>query len=400
MKILLRRVAGFAMLPGLSMLASLVLLPLIAHFDGAAGWTGMALGQSVGALVSLVGGLAWPTVGAQRIVEAEDADTRRRIFAVSLMSRGPLIALLATVALPAVWWLAAPTQRLSTACFLTATSLNGLTASWYYAGTGSPRHLVVNEGITRFAGYALAIPAVIISNSTLSYAALNLVFVIVAIGLNYRTIFGSRGMPHVGWAQVREVYQVHFLGSLARLAGSAHSYLPTSLLSATAPSVVPLFTAIDNVYKSGCNAVDFLPSALIEWMQTTETNAHRRKVVAITVCMVIASLVFFGWQLIGPALMRFLYQGVVTFGPVEILAIGASVALALLVDALELLDLVPRHGENLVFTTELVVSLAGIIAVVPMALVFGGIGAFATYAIASGVKLSIFAGQRFLESRR
>ena len=399
MKQLFRRIAGFAMLPALSMLASLVLLPLIAHFDGAAGWTGMALGQSVGALVSLVAGLAWPMVGAQRVVEAHGVEARRQIFALSVLTRGLVIAALSAVAAPVVWSLAVPGQKPAAVCFMFSAALNGLTASWYYAGTGRPRYLVINEGISRFAGYVVAIPAVLITASTLAYAISNLVFVVIAFGLNYATIFGRHGMPRVRWRQVRGTYRAHFVGTLARLATSAHAYLPTALLSATVPGVVPLYTALDNVYKSGCNAVSFLPPALVEWIQADRAAAHRRKKVAFAICLAIAVAVSLGWLLLGPILMGFLYQNAVEFPTIGIYAIGASVALALLVDSVELLDFVVRHKENQVFATEMVVSIVGVIAVIPMAFAFGAIGAFATYAGASAAKLLVLGGLRIAQLR-
>jgi len=400
MRQLFRRIAGFAMLPALSMLASLVLLPLIAHYDGAAGWTGMALGQSVGALISLVAGLAWPVVGAQRVVEARRLEERQQIFALSVATRGMAIAGLSVLAAPVVWWLAAAGQKPAAVCFMLSAALNGLTASWYFAGLGRPRYLVINEGITRFVGYVVAIPAVLITASTLAYAISNLVFVLIAFGLNYWTIFGGRRMPRVSWHQAREIYRVHFLGTLARIASSAHSYLPTALLSAAVPGVVPLYTALDNVYKSGCNAVSFLPPALVEWIQADPAVTRRRKQVAFSICLAIGVLVSLGWPLLGPILMGFLYQNAVEFPAIGIYSIGISVALVLLVDSVGLLDFVPRHKERQVFVTEAAVSVAGVIAVIPMALAFGAVGAFATYAGASATKLLILGSLRFAQSPR
>ena len=55
-----RRLFGFALLPALSMLASLVLLPFIASRFGSGGWVALSIGQSVGALLSVAIGMAWP----------------------------------------------------------------------------------------------------------------------------------------------------------------------------------------------------------------------------------------------------------------------------------------------------------------------------------------------------
>ena len=39
--------------------------------------------------------------------------------------------------------------RIETILFMVGISMNALTASWYFAGTGQPRRLIRNEGLVR-----------------------------------------------------------------------------------------------------------------------------------------------------------------------------------------------------------------------------------------------------------
>lgn len=403
MRALLGRLSGFALFPALSMLASLVLLPLIAVHDGASGWSAMGLGQNVGALIGLVGGLAWAIVGAQRIVEAKTLDGRSKVFALSLASRGVVIAVLSVISAPLVWILAAHGQALAAVLFMFATALNGLTASWYYAGTGDPRRLVLNEGVTRTVGYVAAIGLVAWTGATVAYAACTLVSGIVSVCLNWKTIFRGKGFPHVTVAEVTEVFRTQASGTFSRMASGLHMYAPTALLSAFAPGSVPVYTAIDNVYKSGCNALSFLPSAMIQWMQPAGGMVARRKRVSLGICVGTGLGVGLVWPLVGRWIMGYLFQGRLVGAGIWIELIGITVGLALIVTSIGLLEMVPRGMEWLVYRVEMVASLIAVAAVVPMAKWLGGGGAFATYGLAAILKIGMYmvmsfpkGGKRFM----
>jgi hypothetical protein len=62
----LRRLLGFGLVPALSMLSSILLLPIISLKIGPSGWTAVAVGQSIGAIFSSVVSLAWGVIGGIR----------------------------------------------------------------------------------------------------------------------------------------------------------------------------------------------------------------------------------------------------------------------------------------------------------------------------------------------
>lgn len=386
MKNLLRRIGGFALLPAMSMLASLVLVPLIAVNDGSAGWSALSLGQSVGALVSVVGGLAWSIVGTQRIVHARDETARRRVFALSWITRGLVILVLCLISSPIIWVLAPSSQKLPTIVFSVATSLNGLTAAWYYTGTGNPRRLVINEGMTRAAGYLVAIPAVALTGALSSYAYCTLAAGVLAVALNYRSVFGSSGMPRVSAVEILDTFKSQAYGTSSQVARSLHLYTPTALLSAFVPIAVPLFTAINIVYKAGLNSVAFLPPALVQWMQPGGRVSSRRKRASLMICISAAICISVIWPFVGERIMRYLYQGRLDGGEGWIALIGLGVGISLVSFALQYLDAIPKGQDMTVFRVESVTSVLGVLAVVPMAMWFGGGGAFATYVLASLLK--------------
>src|SRR4051794_17971489 len=148
--------AGFALLPGLSMLASLVILPLISARFGSAGWVALSLGQSVGAVVSVVAGLAWPVIGGNAGAAASDLRARQALFRSSVSSRLLVLFVLVTCAVP-LTVLLAPSYPWSTTLFMVGVAGNAMTATWYFAGLGAPRLLVLNEGVVRFGGYLIAL---------------------------------------------------------------------------------------------------------------------------------------------------------------------------------------------------------------------------------------------------
>lgn len=142
MRGLISRFLGFGLIPGLSMLASLVLLPIISSYDGSVGWASVSVGQSIGALISVIAGLTWPIVGTQLVIEAKNSVERAEIFWLSLLSRGLILSILVVCAIPVVLSVSAHLRFGTVALFMFGVALNALSASWFYAGIGKPKFLI------------------------------------------------------------------------------------------------------------------------------------------------------------------------------------------------------------------------------------------------------------------
>ena len=166
----LRRFIGFSLLPACSLLASVTLLPLISGTQGPEGWVALGVGQGLGAIVGVIAGLAWPTIGGNAVALAA-AEDRPGIFVSSVYSR--LLALVTLLPFAIVGCvLLVEDYRTATTLFMVGTALNAMTASWYYSGLGEPSRLVINEGVVRLGGYAVSAVALAMGAPLSAYAGI------------------------------------------------------------------------------------------------------------------------------------------------------------------------------------------------------------------------------------
>jgi hypothetical protein len=131
--------------------------------------------------------LAWPgpsSAGMQ--LRGHLAWTQRELFRNSLYSRMLVLIAVCAVGMPLALMFADEYPG-STVLFMLATSANGLTASWYFAGIGEPRHLVINEGLVRFGGHVSALVGFLAGAPLVWYAGSNVAAAAIYVLLNWRT---------------------------------------------------------------------------------------------------------------------------------------------------------------------------------------------------------------------
>ncbi|HYP45829.1 MAG TPA: hypothetical protein VEQ66_11620 [Propionibacteriaceae bacterium] len=375
-----KRLLGFALLPALSMLASLVLLPLISQRFGSSGWVALGLGQSIGALVSVIVGMAWPIIGGDAVARADGLPARRSLYRSSTYSRLVLLAVMLLMACP-LTAIAADGYRLTTTLFMVGISLNGLTAAWYFAGVGEPRHLVVNEGVTRLAGYALALGGMLIGAPLIWYAAATVLSGGTAVALNWFTIMGMSAFRSPGgWTTAVQVIREQFRGTVSRLLQAAFTFGGPSIFAVVAPMQLPIFTAIDQVQKAGNNTLNFLPQAFIQWVGLAENHQRRSRMTRCVYLMAIACASLIPvWLLVGPVAFRFLFAGQVRLPLWGHLLLILAIAAILFNASIELLLLIPLGFSRVVYLGNSVASLLGIALVGLGALLYGPFGAVAAW---------------------
>ena len=304
-----RRVMGFALIPLFTMASTILVLPLISSRFGQDGWSALGLGQSLGAFLSVIAGLAWHVIGAQQVAP-ENEDGRRIIYAESLKSRALVFMLLLPLA-ATLCLTFAPLYKWECVAFMVATGLNCLTASWFFAGTGQPKFVIRNEGMVRLSGYLLSIPALILFNSLWAYAIILIVTGMLMVVANSLSIFGS-DYGSV-WSQTRPVLEVireQFKGMVSRTFSAGHQYLGVTIVSVVMPQGLPVYSALDNMQKSVNNATTFYPQSFAWWVGTSSKISVRlrriRLLVLVTACLSLS--IFTMWLVCGPLIMRLLYQ--------------------------------------------------------------------------------------------
>lgn len=323
------RMQKFVLVPVLSVLSLLIVLPLISRYIGPGGWIALGVGQGIGAFASVVVGLAWPTVGAHRVASCDPAE-RSEVARVSLSTR-LLVFLLLVPGVVVVTSLLVEAHRIEGVLFALGTMLNGFTFAWFYAGTGNPGALLRNEALPRLGANVAAIPALVLTGQLVWYAVLLLASGLLTLGLNTWTLASGRRVRPRGRAGVRGILRdVRSQQGLtaARTTVLAMTYLSPAIVSALAPGILAPYSALDRVSKSAQNAVGVIPNGLAAWVSSGDPAflAHRVRLVFRFTVLLMMALVG-GWLLVGGAAVRFIFGGEVALTPTASILVGAAIAL-------------------------------------------------------------------------
>ncbi|NQX28014.1 hypothetical protein HQQ81_11745 [Microbacteriaceae bacterium VKM Ac-2854] len=377
MKEHVRRIFGFALMPAMSILATLVLLPLISAKFGSGGWSSLAIGQSVGALLAVLVMMAWNVVGGNQIATTPDPDVRLSTYRISVLSRSVVFLIVVPFGIVFALLVLRPEFALATALFLTASAANGLSASWYYSGVGEPRYLVINEGFVRLGGYTVSLVGVLLGLPLEWYGACMVLTGITMFTLNWARVMGRRPFVVPGaWREALSELRRQLYGMSSRITQSIYTYGSVSFVGIFAPGVLPIFAAADQVQKAAYNAIAFLPSAFVAWVGGSTGDARRRRTKASLIFVIGVAVVFLVcWILLSPFIIQILFAGEADISELNLLLIGLAIACSLLQGAFGLLVLVPAGKQNYIYTSVNVCSLIGIAASILGAAFFGVTGA-------------------------
>lgn len=377
-----RRFSGFVVVPALSLLTPLVVIPLVARHGGPGAVVAVAVGQSVGFVGSLLLSLAWPLIGPPRIARLVD-DERPAVFAESLDSRSLVFVLIAP-ACAAVAAVLAPTWGWTAALSAVAITNNGFTAAWYYAGVGRPRGLLVNEALVRLASAGTAALALACGAPVVAYPALLCAGAGASYVLNSRSILGHLRRPRLD-RHVLEVVRSQLVVTGARLVNGAYQAAAVSIVAAVAPGAVLTFSAFDRLQKSLLLASQAAVDAVISWVAAPVPGLRRRQVSVLVADAVIASVLGAAFYLALPTLVRYMYAGLITCDTAPRLLAAVGLAVAVLSKGVLSHALIPTGHQRFASTALTAMSVFGVVATAAAAAVLGVEGALSAVILAEGI---------------
>jgi O-antigen/teichoic acid export membrane protein len=383
-----RRIAAFVIAPLLSLIAPLVVLPVIADSTDASGWASLAVGQSVGAVAGILVAFGWPLVGPVEVARSERAAVGVVLFE-SLLSRG---VLLAGTAIPAaaIAALAAPTGRVTlTVITALATMTFGLTFNWVAIGLGRARSIIAFDAVPRVAFALLTAVIVVRGGSLFWYPALTAAASIA--GLLLFCIFVVR--PNRPDRPLGTALRARLGGqapaAATALAGGAYSAGALFLVGiSTSVHETALMSSADRLYQLGLLAIVALGNALQAWVVPPDhalVRGRRRRALHLhTMCGVVGLV---GFAAVAPTASRVLFGADLTPGYDVALAYG--LALAFLAPATSLAQhvLVPDGRVREIMQTTLLGAAVGVPALLILSRQFGAAGGAAGLALSELVVL-------------
>jgi O-antigen/teichoic acid export membrane protein len=377
-----RRLLGFIGLPLLSAVSPFLVLPLLARLGGVDAWAAIGVGQSVGALATVLVVAGWTLHGPARVAAATTPE-RLALYGDSLIGRAAVFLLMVPV-VSAVAGLLAP-DRAWLVASLTAVSFafSGLSPSWYCIGVGRPGLIAAYDVVPRLVGVVLSVVLLVMTGNVLVYP-----LTVLGAGLAGLLLFSVRvGRVHErGQWQVRSV-----LGGLWRdraavfavgIAG-VYSTTPILLMSFVLPvGALARFSSADRFFRMGLLAIISLGNAVQGWVAedqpSTVSRRMRRALAAHLSLGVVGGL---GLALVVPPLSDVLFGRAISIEPWTAIWYGVAYCAISVNTSTGSQILVPLGGTSTVLRSTVCGAVAGVAGMLAFGWLFGGAGGAAGLAL-------------------
>ncbi|MBJ7452350.1 MAG: hypothetical protein JHC71_09735 [Blastococcus sp.] len=300
-----KRLAGFMGLPLISAAAPFLVLPVLLRYVGTEAWAGIAIGQSIGAGVATLVLLGWPVVGPAAV--AADADRGRALYTRSLISRLTVFAVAAPAGIGLAALLSPDGFRFAAGLMALAMSMLGLSATWFFVGSGRPGAIARYETVPRVAATALAALLVSLYPVAWLYPA---VLLLTSVALT--AVVSVRYWEPVPLAPLRttgRVVREQWAAVGVSVQAAVNTSLPLTILAAVAPRTVAAFAALDRITKFAVFALGPVGLAFQGWVAEPSESPARRRRTALAITAGSGLALAAGFLVAGPALLQVLFAG-------------------------------------------------------------------------------------------
>lgn len=280
---LLKRLAGFTVIPLVGTVAPLFLLPVAARVGGVDGWYSLSVGQAVGTFGSIVISYGWNVLGPALVATAESQSDRRKLWGESLRERLLLTAVVVPLCAVISGYLAGPGFETFTMAMAVAFSLGGLTPNWFFVGSGDPKSIAWFDMLPRLAATLLTALVIFLTQSLWSYPILWILASVVGLIAVQRSLGHPRIFRGSTWrgtlAGLRKRLGVALVDGL----GGVYISAPVPLAGVTGTAAeAGVIASADKLYRFGLITVTTLGNTLQAWtLDPAAPNAIKRHVSAI-----------------------------------------------------------------------------------------------------------------------
>jgi PST family polysaccharide transporter len=381
-----RRLLGFLAIPALAAASPLIVLPFVSRTAGPAGWASAIAGESVGTLAAIAIGYGWASIGPAMISVAGDDARRARIYRDSIAIR----LLLAVIVLPLLavgcWFVASPGFEWLSVLMGMQGALIALSFTWYCAGVGDPRTIIVFDALPRLLATVCAAAAITATGVVELYPLAGILVTLVGTGLfTWRLLHRNPGP----WPKTREVPGMLRRGAPVALndaALSAYSSVPAPLVNVTSPPISAAgFASAEKMLKLGQFLPMTLANAFQSWVAETDGTGRRRRILLALAVLSTGGLA--GWAglaILGP------WASTVLFGEEAASSLGILFTMGLVFaffsfrTGMTRLVLFPAGLATTVMRATLVATALGTPLMIGLGLAWGPIGAAIGYAVTEG----------------
>lgn len=392
------RALGFALVPMASITSPFLAIPAITSQFGVAGWTAVAVGQSLGASFAVIVELGWSLTGPQR-VSRQGKMARERTLAVAILTKTIVLLPLAAIAGAFSFLLSVDFRWESAAVAVGATTF-GLNNMWYYIGTASPSKILITDAIPRLVCVTSAAVAIFAGGPLLLYPLLAVLLPSV-ISTVLVAVMEKLGKSHLaGMTAARLLLVIKSQGTAlsGRALSAIYISLPITLVSLVSPTSLAVFSAVERLQRIYMQVLAAVPNMMQNWVGRS-TNKHQtfqlvqRAIYYNALFGLGAGLAF---TLALPLLTQIIFAGIISV-PIELGAIsGFLIAVVCTSRASGSIALVALRRVKTVMLSALAGAAVGIPAILIGANFFGAGGALlgevAAEIVVLGVQLTAIKG--------
>lgn len=385
------RLVGFALIPLVSALSPLVVIPALTATFGAETWGTVALAQSIGSAAAVVIELGWGLNGPQRVARASER-ARPQLYALALSTK---LLIFVPVVVPAVVLtvLLAPTDPVVAALITAATALSTLSPSWFFIGTGQPRRILLLDALPRLLTNVVAFLAISFAGAPLLvYPALLFVGTALPPVLGWAAVGSSASMVRsFGLKRVVRCIRAQSVALQGRLASAAYIALPIAIVGAASPSALVLFSAAERLQRLVLALLSAFPNAMQGWVGSSDSPSSRRRRLTVALRLnialgLVAGLAFWAF---GGLASRLLFSGEIDL-PYHITALcGGVIAITCVSRATGGLGLVAVRRIDALRNSALVGAMVGPLAIWVLAASLGSTGGLLAELLTESIVLSV-----------
>jgi len=387
----LLQILGFVIVPMLSIASPLLAIPAITSRYGAAGWSAVAIGQSVGASLAVIVELGWGLTGPQRVAR-QSRKARQQTLAISLTTKLLVLVPLVVIAACASFLLS-PSFRLEAAAVAVGATAYGLNSTWYFIGTGSSIKLLLSDAVPRLLCVAASAFLVFAGGALLVYPAVGVILPIVVSTVSVIHIERVSTRQLHGLNMRRLVKTVAAQGTAlgGRALSAVYMSLPITLVSLVAPPAVPIFSAIERLQRIYLQVLAAAPNVMQKWVGQSKglRRKYRRAAKSVTYNAALGLLAGAGFTLVAPVMSTIVFAASIQI-PMEYAAIsGVLIFIVCTSRASGSIALVAVGQVRAILISAAVGALVGVPSILVAARMFGVPGALIGEVLAEVIVLLI-----------
>lgn len=396
--------AGFATCSIIGALSPLIVIPAVVRGWGADGWASIAVGQSIGAIGSVVIMWGWAIQGP---VLAARADSRIRLSLLvsqSLQSR-LVIALFALPVSGLCAVLLAPDHRGAAGLTAIGMALSGLSMVWYFVGSRKPALVLLYDSLPKLLIAVLASLAISSFGILILYPVILVVGTLIFSALSAMDVSGAYVMPrkffHISRVS-RSVNQSLGAG-LSQIASAVYINGAVALVAvAGSAQTVANFAAVNRLYLAAVLACLPVFQFFAGWVAQERSVVGRRARVALGAQFLTSILAIPAFIAFAPLVGRFLFGDVVEVGIVPLSLTALGVAVVIFTRAFGSHVLLANGGATQMGTSAIAGAIACLVLVPLFAKEFGVSGACGALLAVESVVLvvQLWYGLRILRRQR